>query len=227
MYRILVSAGIVLALSVSVVVSSVHGQGKGKPQPANVLVTSTVENFANAGSGPAFDLKSDQSLAGQYSSGAGILSEIYDGSGDWVLDLTDQSVRKVDLTFRPAATPLGTVPTDGLYAARVLSRCFTGDDITGLLAIAPGNSNATCSLRVVFTYGGTQHVLVSSPMYAGTTPTNVSCVEAATDGSCRRWTILPGNGFDSRAALYRIAKNGRETLIGDFYLAFSIGATRP
>jgi len=203
-----------------------QGKGGGKTPPP-LLVTSTVHDT------PGATLQSDG--LGPYTATGGILSQIYSQSGDWAVDLREQTTRKVFLSFFATQPPVGSgpYPTAGLYNARVLSRCFDDDTIEGFFAIAPGQSNTTCSLRIGFTFAGVSYALVSSPRYAGTNWATVACVAPASPTApCTGWTITPGSNPDPlvtvpRAGLYRVAKNGNETLVGFYELRYAIDVTAP
>jgi hypothetical protein len=209
-------------------VPDAQSQGKGGKTPPPVLVTSTVHDVIGD------TLQSDG--LGPYVASSQILSQIYSQSGDWAVDLREQTQRNVYLTFVPTAPPVvsGPYPLSGLHNARVLSRCFDDGSSTGdgFLVIPPGQSNETCSLRIVFTSAGTSFVLVSSPLQAGTNLATVACI-APTDPSaaCTRWTITPGSNPDPsvttpRAALLRIGKGNRETFVGYYQLTYSIDLAR-
>jgi hypothetical protein len=111
-----------------------------------------------------------------------VLSQIYNASGDWVLDLSGQTYRRVCLASVPSLF--------GYYNARVLSRCFDSEgNITGFLQIGEGSTNTRCSLRIGFT-SGKQYALVMSPLYAGTGWAKVTCT--STDGGdCDSWRVEP------------------------------------
>jgi hypothetical protein len=213
-----VYAGVVLTMA-SVI--ELGAQGKGKPGPQPVLVTATIQSGVS--------VTVDNDGAGSYSAGADVLSQIYASSGDWVLDLTAQTTRIVRLTF--VATPGSPAGPTGNYNARLLSRCFDGNDnISGVDAIAEGASNDRCSLRVGFTVGRQQYVLVMSPLQSGTGWVTVSCSElpgADGDSDCDHWTITPGTGANATIAnLYEIGKAGREILKGSYENTFAIDVTR-
>jgi hypothetical protein len=218
---IVLVTGLLLAGLVPYAQERLEAQGKGKPAPPPVLVTSTVRD---AGATAVYDLQSDG--RGPYTASNGVLSQIYQGSGDWVIDLRDQTARTVNLTFNPKpGSPVG--PGNGLYNARVLSRCFDAEgNITGFLAITPGTPNTRCSLRIGFdAANGTSYFLVSSPLFGGTSWATVTCVTSGPAG-CSQWTIQPGDAANTTAVLYSLARNGKETLVGYYSLTFFIDVTR-
>jgi len=201
-------------------VIALDAQGKGKPGPQPVIVTATIQSGVS--------VTVDNDGAGSYNAVDNVLSQIYPGTGDWVLDLSDQITRIVRLTF--VATPGSPAGPTGNYNARLLSRCFDGDgNITGLLAMGEGTSNDRCSLRVVFT-GAKQYVFVMSPLYPGTGWATVSCPELPgtdLDGDCDHWTITPGTGANAKIAnLYEIGKAGREIFKGSYENTFAIDVTK-
>jgi hypothetical protein len=206
-----VFVGVVLTMA-SVI--ALDAQGKGKPAPPVAVGAALQGGHLLEGDG------------GPYSGGDGVISQIFADSGDWVLDLRDQTLRAVHLTFNPVGLP-GPLTGSGSYNARVLSRCFDPqDNITGFLEIGEGESNALCSLRVMFTSSGKQYALVMSPLQGGTGTATVSCAETDGDGTCEHWTIVPTSGPLTVANLYEIGKAGRETFKGAYYNTFAIDVMR-
>ena len=209
-----VFVGVVLTVAGAI---ALDAQGKGKPAPQPVIVTATIQTVPN--------VTVDNDRLGSYTAGGGVLSQIYDGTGDWVLDLTEQTGRSVWLTFVP---PTAGSPPTGNYNARVLSRCFDGNDnITGFLAITTGGGpNGRCSLRVGFTVGRVQYVLVMSPLHDGTGWVTVSCAGNGGDGKCNHWTVTPTGNNGKIANLYEIGKAGREIYKASYENTFAIDVTR-
>ena len=151
---------------------------------------------------------------------------------DWYLRLYSGS-RTIYLTF----TALGNSPNksalDGYYLAQVATRCFdSSNNWVGIPAtISPGTSNNRCSLRVNFTAAdGSNYFYVMSPQYAGTGWSTVSCTAGIT-GICDAWTILPTPGSlgpnPNVAHLYRVAKNGKMTLLGTYEMTYNIKLVQP
>jgi hypothetical protein len=205
-------------LSLAIGTPWAHAQGKGKPAPPPVTVTSMVHDFDGA---TPLALQSDGD--GLYTSGADVISQIYSGSGDWALDLQGQNLRTVFLTLTPVgASPPSPVASD-FYTPRLISRCFDSNgDITGFMQIPEGQSNHMCALRVTFSASGTNYVWVMSPLHAGTGWVDVACT-STNGGDCDAWTITPGAGANAMVAnLYEIRRNGKEVFVGSYSNTFRI-----
>ena len=217
---------IVWVAGVGIVLASVaSGQGRGKPSPPPpVPVVVTVHDFDE--NSAHLLLQSDGLDGGVYGNSGGIVAEIAP-DGDWELNLGAQTARTVRLTFDPiGGSPQGP---SGSYNARVLSRCFNeSGTITGFLNIPEDSANTRCSLRIVFTANGTRQFLVMSPLYAGTGWATVSCPsDNDSNATCERWTIAPGSGSNAGVgALYTVAKNNKELLVGTYNLSFRIDVAR-
>jgi hypothetical protein len=170
-----------------------------------------------------------------YASGAGIISRIDSyGNSDWDLRLGD-STRGFYLTLNPVsgsgAAGLPSGPT--FYNGQLISRCFdpTGATTNVVSWFSISGANPNCAMRVNFNYLGNGYSLVMSPYQAGTGRAEVYCnAHALSDGSCVDWTILP-NLSVSNATIANLssinARNGKETLIGAYYLTFRVHVTAP
>ena len=225
MRRRILSGLLVAGISVCISGSTPQAQSKGKPGPSNVSVTSQLQD---TGAVSPFLLQSDG--LGSYVSGDGVVTQVYGLSGDWELDLRDQSLRTIDLTFIPVDGSVGAPPS-GRYNARPISRCFAADGTTagGYLAIGEGSANSRCAMRVEnIESGGVSYFLVMSPMYAGTSWVTVSCPpDADTDNVCQRWTVRPDPAVTTPvAALYKIVRN-KEVFVGRYALTFALDVTAP
>jgi hypothetical protein len=62
-------------------------------------------------------------------------------------------------------------------------------------------------------------------MFAGTSWATVTCLASGPAG-CSQWTIQPGDAANTTAVLYRLARNGKETLVGNYSLTFFIDVAR-
>ena len=215
---------------------------RGKPSPTPTPtpdVTSTV--YDTSSTGDPLLLQSDNLYASGapgsavYASGAGVISRIDSyGNSDWDLRLAD-STRGFYLTLNPVsgsvAPGLPSGPT--FYNGQLISRCFdpTGATTNVFSWFSISGANPNCAMRVNFNYLGNGYSLVMSPYQAGTGRAEVYCnAHALSDGSCVDWTILP-NLSVSNATIANLssinARNGKETLIGAYYLTFRVHVTAP
>jgi hypothetical protein len=211
---------------------------QGKPNRSSpVNVTSIVHDTDTSGS--ATLLRSDDfNGTGQasYTTVNNVLSQIF---GFWYLNLGSQTARSVYLTFSQrvsgASDPL---PDMQYYDAEVESRCFdSAGNIVDFLSV--NTSNDSCSLRVQLTYGGTSYIFLMTPDSANTpnASTGSATVNCNTlnGTTCTSWTItpyLPCTVGASKcnaevAALYSVAKSGKETLVGTYYNTYRIDVTNP
>lgn len=223
MRRRIVSALLVVGMSIIATGWTTFAQGKGKPAPANVSVTSDVHDGSDT---TLFQLRSDS--LGPYATAEGVVSQIYGTSGDWELDLSGQSVRVIDLTLTTTDGSPSAVPS-GRYNARLISRCFASDGtITGYLQISEGGANSRCAMRVNFSSGGTSYSLVMSPLYAGTSWVTVSCpVDADSNTTCEHWAVAPDPSTPMPvASLYKTVRS-KDVLVGSYVLTFALDVTAP
>lgn len=215
---------------------------RGKPSPTPTPtpdVTSTVYDTSSTGdqlllqSDGLYVAGSPASAVYSASSSAGVISRIDSyGNSDWDLRLAD-STRGFYLTLNPVsgsgAAGLPSGPT--FYNGQLISRCFDPSGATtniySWFNIIGANPN--CAMRVNFNYLGSGYSLVMSPYQAGTGRAEVYC-NATSGASCVDWTIQPNLNVSNPtiANLSSInARNGKETLIGAYYLTFRVHVTAP
>jgi len=228
--RVSFAVVLVAGLSAAGLTPGAFAQGKGKPGPSPVAVTAIIHDFD--GMNQPVSIQSDGVGQATYSgSDPGVVNTISPVNGDWELNLSDQALRAVDLTFVPVpGSPNPPVP-NGPYNARVISRCFdSAGTITGFLQIGEGGLNDRCSLRVVFSASGKNYFFVMSPLYQDTGWATVTCTELVatdTDSDCDAWTIVPGGGSNTTVAgLYEVGKGGKEILKGSYYSTYRIDVAR-
>ena len=225
-----------------------NGSAKAsKPTPTptpSVSLTSTI--FDKTSDDTAFlqlrsdDLNPDLSASGgsfglyQTSDVTGVIDRLegYQNS-DSDLHLENSTSRWISLTLNRLS---GSGPTgDYSLHGRVISRCFdpTGTTTNTVSWTGITTSDPNCSMRVNFIIGATRYTLVMSPYYANTGRSIVSC-NALSGGSCVDWTVLPNmtqssvNPNPAVANLYSIAPhNGKETLVGTYYLTYRMHVTYP
>ena len=194
----------------------------GKPTYPQYNVTSTITN-ANSTGGWALlqsDNQSGLSASAAYAASAYISSFVGGSTGEYELDLSQQSGSTVYLDFA-VLTP-NTVPvSSGYYNATIFSRCYDSKgNLVSLVAIPAGTSNNNCSLRINFSFGS----FVMAPaaeLPSGAPQTgraSVACNTSATDGSgCNSWTITPyTNGANGTSAdLIQSTKHGN-VVVGSY-----------
>ena len=212
-------------------------RGKQTPTPTPD-VTSTVFDTSSTGD-PLLLQSNDLYAAGapgyavySASSSAGVISRIDSyGNSDWDLRLGD-STRGFYLTLNPVsgsgAAGLPSGPT--FYNGQLISRCFdpSGATTNVFSWFSISGANPNCAMRVNFNYLGNGYSLVMSPYQAGTGRTEVYCNTIS--GPCVDWTILPNLNVSNAtiANLLSInARNGKETLVGAYYLTFRVHVTAP
>ena len=155
-------------------------------------------------------------------------------NSDWSVHLESSTTRWIGLTLSRLT---GSGPTgDYNLHGRVISRCFdpTGatTDTVGWSSITTSNPN--CSMHINFTISGTQYALVMTPYQANTGRALVSC-NVVSGGQCVDWSIVPNltqdnivNPSPTVADLFSIAPhNGKQTLVGTYYLTYRVHLTRP
>jgi hypothetical protein len=155
-------------------------------------------------------------------------------NSDWSVHLENSSTRWIGLTLSRLT---GSGPTgDYNLHGRVISRCFdpTGatTDTVGWSSVTTSNPN--CSMHINFTIAGTQYALVMTPYQENTGRALVSC-NVVSGGQCVDWTIVPNltqdnvvNPSPTVADLFSIAPhNGKQTLVGTYYLTYRVHLTRP
>jgi hypothetical protein len=166
---------------------------------AKYTVTATIYNYdANNNT---FTLQSDGTSSAVYSTGSGLDSGLTPNVGagslyyQWGLDLTNSS-RSFYLTLIPLpGSPSvfsGPLPFNG----QRYSRCFTGSG--GYQNWTPIQyADASCAMRVNFTYNGVGYsLLVMSPSYPGTGTATVTCPNwSPSSKSCSAWTEVPTAGI--------------------------------
>jgi hypothetical protein len=133
----------------------------------------------------------------------------------------------------PAGNPISGFPVGpAAYAGRVLSRCFNPEGGTSTVSwFSVTGANPNCSMRINFTYGSTNYVLVMSPgsNYAGTGLAEVYCNAVNASAACVDWTILPNPNATNAgvAKLFAVDRRGNETLVATCKLTFRMHVTYP
>jgi hypothetical protein len=159
------------------------------------------------------------------------------GNIEWALNLTEQAVRTVYLTFSQPVSGSESQPVpDGYYPALVFSRCFPaygGAEESWPMTLG---TNSICSIRAHFFVGSQEYYLVMSPngKYRGTGWASVTCNKVDSTGVCNDWTAVPNlsadpNNYPAVAELLSCC-TGRlqtQTPIGFYYNTFNIHVTRP
>jgi hypothetical protein len=156
------------------------------------------------------------------------------GSIEWELNLTEQAVRTVYLTFSQPVSGSESHPVpDGYYPALVFSRCFpayAGGEESWPMTLG---TNSVCSLRAHFQVGSQEYYLVMSPNghYPGTGWASVTCNQVNSTGVCNDWTAVPNlsadpNNYPAVAQLLSVS-GSTQTSVGFYYNTFNIRVTLP
>lgn len=154
------------------------------------------------------------------------ITSVVHSDGGWQLYLGNQTSRTLYLVLASQGIPA----PDGQYSASVeaYSQCFDQNDLpVGILVMTAGASNTNCSFGVDFSYGATKYKLVMSPKFPGTGRATVTC-NAAANGSCTNWTIVPSDAVDNAgvANLYHYGKNGSLVFDGIYHNSVAINAAQ-
>ena len=220
-------------------IGTFHANSKGRMKSTFINVTSTVHNYVgDSFSGTEYLTQGDNTgfNPATYTTGDGVTSQIADQTsyGDWDLFLIDSvPVRYLHLTFSPVNGPQHPIP-DNIYSPKVISRCYDGENnVLGFIDIGPGKANNLCSLRINLDYEGMSYVFVMSPYpleTPGTTTGSATVTCNTTSGTtCNSWTIAPyaAGAKGTVAALYRVGKGGKQTLVGTYNNTYRIDVTNP
>ena len=195
---------------------------------ATFSITATVNNEDSSNN--AFALQSDGSTSAVYSTGSGVDSGLTPTSGSplysqWGLNLSNSS-RSFYLTLKPLNGSPDLFSGRRLaFNGQLFSRCFTS---TGALQnwTQIQFADATCGMRVDFTFNRVNYSLVMSPTTAGTGSATVTCTNFNTiSQSCSAWTDVPTPGIMNAnvASLF----GSRGALFGQYFLSFNITLTHP
>ena len=181
-------------------------------------------------------LHSDSALSGGSSAYSTVKNSIASDvtSIEWELNLTEQAVRTVHLTFSQPVSGSESQPVpDGYYPALVFSRCFPaygGAEESWPMTLG---TNSVCSLRAHFQVGSQEYYLVMSPNghYPGTGWASVTCNQVDSSGVCKDWTAVPNlsadpNNYPAVAELLSVSGT-TQTRVGFYYNTFNIHVTRP
>jgi hypothetical protein len=181
-------------------------------------------------------LHSDSALSGGSSAYSTVKNSIASdvGSIEWELNLTQQAVRTVYLTFsQPVSGSESQLVPDGYYPALVFSRCFPAYGGAEESWPTTLGTNSVCSLRAHFQVGSQEYYLVMSPngRYPGTGWASVTCNKVDSAGVCKDWTAVPNLSADPNnnpavAELLSVS-GGTQTPVGFYYNTFSIHVTQP
>jgi hypothetical protein len=199
--------------------------GKAPPPPPQVNVTSTI--FDTDSAGALLLTRSDHfNGIGQasYAPSSSISSVV---GTNWRLFIGNQTARTVYLALKSQGVPL----PDGYYSQymEVYAQCYDASNVqVSILAMAAGSSNGNCSFGVDFGSGGVKYKLVMGPVHPATGRSVVTCVSAATTGSCTKWSIVPNATVANAgvAQLYHYSKSG--SLVPDslYHNSYRVTATQ-
>jgi hypothetical protein len=215
---------------------------------------SAIADTDTSNSNQAFQLQSDTHL---YASSASesITSQIQSvgcgGQEQLFLDTSNSTTRFEYMTLGDPASGSSSPFAGGSKLqihATIISRCGYNSENNGLtFSTLNPRTTLACALSTDFTYGGKNYVLKMNPInWPGSTWIQVACTGTNLSGACNAWTLstpasitmpsgnvyqLEVNGRTSQTSavgnLYQVAKGNKTTLIGQYFVALSVGLTNP
>ncbi len=179
------------------------------------------------------------------------LSQIQQGSCDWVLELSSSKLRTVELSLAyPVSSgeqlPVGW-PTDGSLVnipANILTDCGRNplNNGIGVGSMTFVGQTLQCGLHITFFSNNTQYsVRMNATNWPGATWAEVTCTGAASN-QCNAWTITPIPSTDSGSAINPYTQQTSAigelvlppctdcaggTGLGLYYVDFSVVVTNP
>jgi hypothetical protein len=204
-----------------------------KGKTTSTPVTTTIQGLG-PDSVPIYRIQSDS--LGSYRYGVdSVISEIQP-IGDWSLDTTSSSVRKVYLDFRDpvAGTNPNQVPPPFLVESvptRLISKCsLFGGDMRTMTA----GGTLICPLAIRFDYAGTTYLLRMNDNFPGTDYVNWTCISTGSSGKCIQWRMEPAAAYGGEKKniaqlVKQVTVRGKTTNeeIGKYYVSFVIDVTNP
>jgi hypothetical protein len=195
---------------------------------AKFSITATINNEDTSNN--AFTLQSDGSTSAVYTTGSRVDSGLTPTVGtplysQWGLNLSSSS-RSFYLTLKPLNGSPDLFSGQRLaFNGQLFSRCFTS---TGALQnwTQIQFADATCGMRVDFTFNRVNYSLVMSPTTAGTGSATVTCTKFSTiSQSCSAWTDVPTPGIMNANVATLFGSGG--AVVGQYFLSFNISLTHP
>jgi hypothetical protein len=210
-------------------------------KPVNVPEVPGVSTIAGTGvlSDPLIvndRLQSD--LLGDYFHGVeGVVSHLQSGpvgsgAGDWELDTTGSSVRKLTIDFRETSDAGFTPPfSSRTLPARIITKCSQSSP-TSIGGMHGLNTTLVCFMNVSFTLGRDSYVLtMNRGAYADVNDVVVTCTSVSGNPSdpnapCTGWTVDPSvidsTGPRNLARLLLRGKAGSLIDFGRYYMRFHV-----
>lgn len=234
-----------LALVLSCLLGSAN-----KALPASkggISVTSAIQQADQSTSPPTGYRIEDDGLGFYYDGVNSVQSYLDRTSGDWKLDTSTSSTRRVYVDFGdpvPNSGPGGSNPTPPFTSNRVPATIVTkaymasGGDISKMTGL---NSMLLTVLSVAFNYNGQSYgVRMNTGNFPETNYALVTCTGVVdpnnpSTSQCNQWKIEPSviqpDGRKKNVAkLVRVYTANRQTVNedhGDFYMSFSMSFTQP
>lgn len=202
--------------------------------PPTANVTSIVHDQDTSGNQLTFQ-SDDYGTSGgfaSYTTTGGVSSVIGNGGG-WTLNLFNQSLRTVHLTFT-TADGSAPIPQNGYYweNVEIYSQCYdpSGNQIN-FLAITAGTTAIRCRFAFDFTDQGTKYKMAMGQFQLAGPANGVAMVtcNSSSNGSCNSWTIMPNTGapLPTIANLYQFGRSGSLVFLGQYVLTFRVDVTLP
>lgn len=221
---------VLLLVALVVICLNMDNGSEAAPPAKAVPATSTISD--SDGSGTFFRVQSDS--LGSYRNGVNSVESIIQPIGDWELNATASTSRRVYIDFGDPVNPGDTTAPfpSAMVPARFISKCAS----LGLKMVdIPLGQTRQCPLALSFNYSGVQYRIAMNPVnQAGSEYIQWTCM-AATSGKCTSWVMTPSNvqatgERKARGQLIKITTaRGKtvETLLGKFYFAFKVNVTTP
>ena len=207
----LVSAAKPAANTATPVTSTLHG---GPVQPDAMAVNNRILSDGN----------------GAYINGASGVVSVLQPVGDWELDASASSFRRIVLDFRHRAGTQ-TAPFDLVtVGGRIISKCFQAGSYRAMSA----GSSQDCTIAISFTHADARYRLVMNSNFPGLQLAQVSC-EASDASGCSAWRVLPVGVNPANGEAANVAKllllttvKGKEvqTDLGNYYMSFEFAIVR-
>ncbi|MFN2502335.1 MAG: hypothetical protein ABR530_10030 [Pyrinomonadaceae bacterium] len=218
-----------LIVAVMVLAACITGAAQKPKADQELPATTTIHSTDDVGT--FFRFQSDG--LGTYANGVNSVKSLIQPIGDWEMDATLSTIRKVYIDFGdPVVAGDTTAPfASAILPARFISKC--SDRGYKMRDLALGQV-VTCPLAVRFDYGGKTYRINMNPVNNATTNYMQWTCTAVANLRCTAWTGTPSatqatGELKNRARLIRVGTSRKDPdqLLGEFYFSFKLGVTTP
>lgn len=220
---------VLLLVALVVICLNMDNGSEAAPPAKAVPATSTISD--SDGSITFFRVQSDS--LGAYRNGVDSVESIIQPIGDWELNATVSTARRVYVDFGDPVNPGdSTAPfPSAMVPARFISKCAS---LNFKMVDIPLGQTRQCPLALSFNYSGVQYRIAMNPInQPGSEYVQWTCL-AATSGKCNSWEMTPSvvqsNGErKAKGQLIKVGTNKRnpDQLLGQFYFGFKVNVTTP